>query len=116
VAKRFPFFAIDKDWGLESLFEFCELNKDKAQVFSDVLKEKDKVELNYKMMQLYSPNVSPQTAKIVKDTFDNFVPEFSHTEVIKKMITDGITDFSWETLFQIFRGIVAKTKQFKPTY
>lgn len=114
VQKRLPFLVEEKSYMLSEIFAFCEAQTEsKIKLFSDILANKDKVELNYKMMQLYVPNISPQTAKKVKDTFDNFVPEFNHTTIIKKMIMDGITDYNWETLFGFFRSMAAESKTFK---
>jgi len=114
VQKRLPFLKESKSYTLNELYAFCESQSESnIKLFSDVLSNRDKIELNYKMMQLYVPNISPQTSKKVKDTFDNFAPEFNHTATIKKMIMDGITDYNWDTLFQIFRSIVAETKSFK---
>ena len=114
VSKRLPFLKEEKNYTIDELFEFCEKqDNSKLKIFSDVLSNKDKIALNYKMMQLYTPNMSPVSAKKIKDTIDDFKPEFHQTEIIKKMIIDGLTDFNWETLFGVFRSISSTTKFFK---
>ncbi len=114
VAKRLPFLSEEKSYSLDDLFDFCNEQKDsKIKFFSDIESNKDKVQLNYKMMQLYVPNIPAQVAKKIKDTVEYFEPEFNQTEVVKRMIADGMTDFNWDTLFSIFRSISTEGKDFK---
>lgn len=114
IAKRLPFLAMEQSWTIDELFEFCNHNqKDgKVKIHSDILNNKDKIILNYKIMQLYVPNISAQNSKKIKDTLHNFIPEFNQTEVTKKFIQDGLTDYNWIEIFQIFKSIVANSKSF----
>jgi len=64
------------------------------------------VELNYKLMQLYSPYISVKSSQHIKTTIEKFKPLFNRTEVVKMMTLDGISEFNWNSLFQKFRSIV----------
>lgn len=114
ISKRFSFLKEEKTCAIGGLFDFCEQNKDSnIKIYSNVLLNKEKIILNYKMMQLYVPNISPQTSKKIKDVVDEFEPNFNKTSIIKKMLSDGITDYNWEQLFQVFGLICSNNKKFK---
>lgn len=113
IAKRFEFLKENKTYTIQQLFDYCEENKDKAKVYNDVLLNKDKVELNYKISQLYSPSISAPISQKIKHVIENFIPEFQQTEVIKRMLSDGLVQFNWDSLFQVFRSITSTNKTFR---
>ena len=84
--------------------------KDISKIYKNILSEKNKVELNYKLMQLYSPNISFKSSQHIKDTVENFEPSFNHTEVMKMMALDGMHELNWNSLFQKFRSIVNESR------
>lgn len=110
IAKRFPFLKDSKSVILTELFEFCKNTDDNVKLYSNILQEKEKVELNYKMMQLYSPNISARNTQYIRDVVDNFQPIFNRTETDKKMIRDNFVDYNWDSLFENFRTIVSDAK------
>lgn len=110
VAKRFPFLANKQSMLLEDIMKYSEEHKEESKVYSDILQQEDKIAINYRMMQLYVPSLSPQSSKNVKEIVEQFVPSFNYTQVTTKMITDGFTDYNWDSLFQTFRFIVAESK------
>lgn len=105
VAKRFPFLKEEKSYLLGEIFDYCIENKGKFKLFEDILDNKDKTLLNYKMMQLYVPNISAQASTKIKYVFDNFKPSFRKMDIIKKMAKDGFLDYNWDSLFQTFKLI-----------
>ena len=73
--------------------------------------EKQKVELNYGLMQLYSPNISYISTKDIRETFENYAPSFKHTEFVAMLTKDGLTNYDWETMFQKFRSIISRVRK-----
>ena len=71
------------------------------------MSEKKKVELNYKLMQLYSPSISVQNSRHIKETIEQFAPTLNRTEVVKMMAADGIHEYNWNPLFEKFRSFLA---------
>jgi len=63
------------------------------------------VETNYKLMQLYSPNLSVQSKGKVDFTIDNFEFDFNKTEIIKMMHEDGFGAYNWDELFAKMKKI-----------
>jgi len=100
VAKRLPFLVEDKSYSLDDIYEHCESIDSNIKAYSRIVEQFDKVKLNYKMMQLYRPAISPQGKKKINFTVENFVNEFNKTEVRKMMIQDGFGQGNWDDLFQ----------------
>lgn len=107
VAKQFTFLAEEKSYTLDDLFKYCRTTDSELKIFKNILSEKKKVELNYKMMQLYVPIISTKGSQHIKTTVEKFKPSFNRTEVIKMMAIDGINEFNWNSLFQKFRLMIA---------
>ena len=112
IAKRLAFLAEEKSYTLDELFKHCRANDDGSKFYKSVLSERKKVETNYKLMQLYTPMMSPKSADNVRSKVSNFVPAFNQTQITKMMIEDGIDQHNWNSMFQKFRMLVAKKKDY----
>ena len=62
------------------------------------MENKELIEHNYKMMQLYSPQMSIQSKLQVKESIENFEATFNKTEIIGMMREDGFGELNWEDL------------------
>lgn len=114
VAKRLPFLADSKFYTLSELINLVKsLDDGKTKFFSSILEDSKKIETNYKAVQLYSPNISIAKIKRIEESILNFIPQFNKTEVIKKMMKDGIVDYNWENMFSKFRHFVFSFEQTK---
>ena len=65
----------------------------------------DSYKENYKIMQLYSPLVSPQNRDKIKQVISNYPQSFSKTEIRKMMLIDGFPELNWDGLFAFFNKI-----------
>jgi DNA polymerase-1 len=108
ISKRLPFLLEDKNYTLQDLFKFCreKTSEENVKLYFNILQDKKKVELNYKIMQLYAPQISPRSTKKINNEIKNFTPKFNRTDVLKYMIQDGIDQQNWNSLFQKFRAII----------
>ena len=107
MSKRFPFLAEEKSYTIDELVDYCDGCENKLKVHHNILAGRDIIEKNYRLMQLYSPSLSPQSKKIIRHTVEEAALEFNKTEVLKMMNTDGFGVFDWSSLFQTMRRIVA---------
>ena len=107
IAKRLSFLSESQSYNLDDLFSYCKTNRGELKLFHDILSQKDLVELTYKLMQLYTPALSYKSSQHVRETINNFLPQFNRTEVLKMMVVDGIAEYKWDALFQKFRSIIA---------
>jgi len=110
IAKKFNFLVEEKSYTLNDLFKYCRTTDSDLKLFKNILSEKKKVELNYKLMQLYVPVISTKGSQHIRTTVEKFEPSFNRTEVVKMMTVDGINEFNWNSLFQKFRSIVDEAR------
>lgn len=107
VSKRFPFFAEEDSVTLTKLIESCENDNTGLKVFASISENRDLIQENYKIMQLYSPSMSINAKERVKYAVENFQPQFNKTEVIKRMSADGFGEWNTNTLFTTFKRITS---------
>ena len=98
VKKRLPFLSSEKDYTIPEVIEFCENSGTKLKFFTNIVEGKDVIEHNYKMMQLYAPQMSVQSKLVVKGSIENFDFSFNKTGILKMMIEDGFGELNWEEL------------------
>ena len=71
------------------VIEHCESVESDLKFYSNIIEGKELIEHNYKMMQLYAPQMSIQSKIHVKDSIENFEATFNKTEIIGMMREDG---------------------------
>jgi hypothetical protein len=106
VKKRLPFLFEDKEYSFQEVIGFCEKADSKVVFFNRVIDNKNLIIRNYKLMQLYDPNLSRQSRQKVDYVFDNLGYEFNRTEFIKMMNKDGFGVFNWTDLFATMNRFV----------
>ena len=111
VAKRFPFLAEEKTYSITEVCEHCKLVESNLKAYQNILENKNIVKENYKLMQLYSPNMSVQTKKEIKNIVENTELTFDKTNTDGMMLEDGISKTSWLDLFVAFKRIILKGKK-----
>jgi len=99
LAKRFPFLVEEKDYSLTDLSDVCEATENKLKIHEGILDNYDKILKNYKIMQLYIPNVSFQVRDMVKNSVENYPKYYNKTEIVKMMFQDGFPEIRWTDLF-----------------
>jgi DNA polymerase-1 len=98
VGKRLNFLSDSKPYTIDEVIEFCENTKSKLKFFTNIAENRSLIEHNYKMMQLYAPQMSVQSKTHVKESIENFECEFNKTEIIGMMRDDGFGELNWEVL------------------
>ena len=99
VAKRLgSLLSTENSATIDDVIEFCEASESTLKFYSNVVENKSLIEHNYRMMQLYAPQMSVQSKTYVKDSIENFECEFNRTEIIGMMRTDGFGELNWEDL------------------
>jgi 5'-3' exonuclease len=98
IAKNLKFLREGKEVSLSDVFDYCEKTTSKSKFLSNVLENKEIVEDNYSLMQLYRPSLSLQCKDKVRYALDNFEYDYNKTEIIKMMIHDGFGTFNWDEL------------------
>lgn len=101
VKNRFPFLKEERHYTLKDIVDYCKENLDsKAKIYERILENEDVLKLNYKMMQLYTPSLSANTKRNIKNVVLEADNSFNKTEILKLMIQDGFGEFNWSELSQ----------------
>jgi len=98
IKKRLSFLASEKDYTIDEVIEFCAKANNRLKFFTNIVEGKEIIEHNYKMMQLYSPMLSPQSKDFVRNAIENFECNFNKIEIIRKTREDGFGELNWEDL------------------
>ncbi len=110
IKKRFPFFADAEFCTVDKLIGFCEDSESDLKVYQQIIEGRAVIEENYKLMQLYSPSISPQGKTQVRFAIEEAEQLFNKTKVQSMMIDDGFGSGDWSSLFQTMRRIVVDNK------
>jgi 5'-3' exonuclease len=99
VAKRLgPLLSTDKTATIDEVVDHCNNSDSKLRFYTNVVENKELIEHNYKMMQLYVPQMSVQSKTYVEEVVSNFECEFNKTKIIGLMREDGFGELNWESL------------------
>jgi len=110
VAKRIPFLSEEKAYSIGEINKHCKLVESNLKVYQNILDNESVVKENYKLMQLYSPSISVQTKKEIRNILTNTELTLDKTTTDGMMLEDGISKTSWLDLFIAFKKIIASNK------
>ena len=110
ISKRFSFMSQEQDYLIEDIVKHCEAVKKPLLVHKRILENVDLVKKNYKLMQLYSPSLSPTVKSKINYILENTDMDFNLTEVRKMMMIDGFGEWDNSDLIIAMRRIVAQSK------
>jgi DNA polymerase-1 len=98
IQRRLGFLGSAKDYTIDDVVSFCEKVDKKLKFHHNIIDGAKIIDHNYKMMQLYSPMLSPQSKDFVRNAVENFECNFNKIEIIKKMRDDGFGELNWKDL------------------
>lgn len=110
ITKKLPFLSDSKAYTIDELIEFCE-KRPEDKMLQKIVNGVEDIKRGYKIMQLYSPNISFQTHQRVLYSIENYPKTFNRTSVLKMMIEDGINVVSWNDLFIFYNNLRLKGKK-----
>lgn len=113
VVRSFPFLSDENEVLLEDIFDYSKEKKGRYKAYEKVLNERQKVRKNYKMMQLYSPLLSPDTKKEIEEIAADTPPSFNRIKILKMMMKDGFAEEDWDNLFGFCRRGQIKQSELK---
>ena len=109
VSKRIPQLKEQQSLYVTDVLKFCEgqLSETKTplKIFEKILSFKEEISLNYKIMQLSSPQISIQSRSKIKDTCAHHEPMLNKTGLLKHMTKDGLGHVSFSDLYETFSRI-----------
>lgn len=113
VKKYLPILAEEKSYLLSEIKDYCEEKKEekiKTKFYDSVLDNMDLILQNYKIMQLDTPNISPQATIDARTQIAEFHYEMNWTAVETMLIQDRIGDTNFAEMRAMFNKIVVENK------
>jgi len=111
VSKKFPDLSKNKGKLLEDVLRYCQDKSEFSATYQKILDSKKKIQLNFKIMQLINPLISAMLKEEIRETIEDWKPEFNKTEMRKLMIKEGFGEVSLNDLFTCFNNIVSLKKR-----
>jgi 5'-3' exonuclease len=110
VSKRFPFLSENKTYTIDDVVNHAAKTESKLKVYSSVVENKELIEENYKIMQLYVPHISAQSAQRIRGMLKDLDLGFNKTAIQAMMIVDGFGAYDWNDLFTMYNKIAVNNK------
>lgn len=105
MVKYFPFIQNQEKVSCIELLNRCAANSDKKSVHKKLLEHRDLVINNYKIMQLYEPNISFQGRQKISFTLEQHKPLFNKINIVKMLIDDGQGTLNLTDMWVAFKKI-----------
>jgi len=105
IAKNFSFLSESRQVDSDEIFEICENIEKKKAVHKNILKQKDIVEQNYNLMQLYNPSFSLLNKGSIDYTLANFEGLGNGLSFKKMLFEDGQGSLNFTDLWSILKKV-----------
>jgi DNA polymerase-1 len=105
IAKRFPFMVDEEEYDCKKIVTNCAMQTKKLKLHENIMRSADLVKNNYKIMQLYSPNIRPMNRIFIDNAIMYFEPEFSKLNFTKMLFSDDLAYVNFEELSRIMKNI-----------
>tara|TARA_Y100001937_G_scaffold125872_1_gene193687 strand:+ start:2947 stop:3897 length:951 start_codon:yes stop_codon:yes gene_type:complete len=105
IAKRFPFLAFEEESDCQKIVTNCAMQTKKLKLHENIIKSADLVKNNYRIMQLYSPNIRPVNRIFIDNTIIQFEPEFSKLNFTKMLFEDDCGYIKFDELTMVMKKI-----------
>ena len=105
IAKRFPFMANEEECDSETIVKNCTMQGKKLKLHENIIKSSELIKSNYKIMQLYSPNIRPMNRVFIDNAIIQFEPEFSRLNFTKMLFEDDCGYINFEELTRIMKNV-----------
>ena len=102
IAKKYSFLKEETAYSIEDIIKYTRDNYPSLKTLNRVLDGLDIISENYKIMQLYSPNISFQSTQILKEQMSKDDRRNNQTVFKKMLVQDGIFGVNFDELFSFF--------------
>ena len=108
VSKRLPMLVEEKSYTIDDVVDYCRKESLESSVtaYTNISEGRELIQQNYKLMQLYVPNLPIDDYDMVREVIRDPNMDFNKTEVLKMMIEDGFGSYDWNDLFRACKKMV----------
>lgn len=107
AAKRFPFLFKEQGVTVSDIVGYAKSASEekKLKIYEKVAESHDLILKNYQIMQLYTPSLSIDAKKTIRETCRDPDLSLNKTEVLKMMLQDGFGEINFSDFFQTLKRI-----------
>ena len=105
IAKRFPWLVREDVYEVSDIIRACAMQGKKLKLHENIEANEKLVKDNYKIMQLYYPNIRPLNRMMIDKAVSDFEPYFDKIKFTQMLFEDDAGHLNFNDLQQIFRKI-----------
>ena len=105
IKTNLPILVQENAISCDELFVHCRMQVKQKNVHKKLLEYQERVKGNYKIMQLYEPNISFNGRRTINYTLDNFEYAFDKLQIQKMLIKDGEGQLNLSDLWVAFKNL-----------
>jgi DNA polymerase-1 len=105
IAKRFSFLGREDEYEVSDIMRECLMVPKKLKIHENVKSSEDLIKSNYRIMQLYHPNIRPLNRELINNAVRDFEPYFDKIKFTQMLFADDAGHLNFTDLLQIFRKI-----------
>ena len=105
VAKRFPYLIREDVYDVSDIMRDCAMQGKKMKIHENIGNSEQLVKDNYRIMQLYSPNIRPINRAMIDKSIKDFEPFFAKIKFTQMLFEDDAGHLNFNDLQTVFRRI-----------
>ena len=105
IAKRFPYLIREDIYEVGDIIRDCVMVGKKMKIHENIACSEQLLKDNYRIMQLYSPNIRPINRMMIDKALQDFEPAFSKINFTQMLFEDDAGHLNFNDLQQVFRRI-----------
>ena len=105
VAKRFPYLIREDVYDVSDIMRDCAMQGKKMKIHENIGNSEQLVKDNYRIMQLYSPNIRPINRAMIDKSIKDFEPFFGKIKFTQMLFEDDAGHLNFNDLQAVFRRI-----------
>ena len=105
IAKRFPWLVREDVYEVGDIVRDCAMQGKKLKIHENIEANEKLLKDNYKIMQLYYPNIRPVNRMMIDKAVSDFEPYFDKIKFTQMLFDDDAGHLNFNDLQQVFRKI-----------
>jgi DNA polymerase-1 len=105
IAKRFPWLVREDVYEVGDIVRDCAMQGKKLKIHENIEANEKLLKDNYKIMQLYYPNIRPINRMMIDKAVSDFEPYFDKIKFTQMLFDDDAGHLNFNDLQQVFRKI-----------
>jgi len=105
IAKRFPYLGREDEYEVSDIIRDCAMVGKKLKIHENIQVGETLIKENYKIMQLYFPNIRPLNRQMITKAVEDFEPSFEKIKFTQMLFDDDAGHLNFDALQYILRNI-----------